>query len=119
MNTKLTGAMGEAYTAEWFRKKRYRILAMNYRCRVGEIDLIAANKKELIFVEVKLRRSGGLTRAMDAVTRSKQEKLRATASLWLGQNPQYAGLTQSFAIAEVYVSEAGEVERFSLLENAF
>ena len=111
--------MGEAYTAEWLRKKRYTILAMNYRCKFGELDVIAANRKELLFVEVKLRRSGGLTRAMDAVTASKQEKLRATASLWLGQNPQYATLSQSFAIAEVYVSEADAVERFNLLKNAF
>ena len=111
--------MGEAFTAEWLRKKRYTVLAMNYRCRFGELDVIAANRKELLFVEVKLRRSGGLTRAMDAVTASKQEKLRATASLWLGQNPQYAALSQSFAIAEVYVSEAGAVERFNLLKNAF
>lgn len=111
--------MGEAFTAEWLRKKRYTILAMNYRCKFGELDVIAANRKELLFVEVKLRRSGGLTRAMDAVTASKQEKLLATASLWLGQNPQYAALSQSFAIAEVYVSEAGAVERFNLLKNAF
>ena len=111
--------MGEAFTAEWLRKKRYTILAMNYRCKFGELDVIAANRKELLFVEVKLRRSGGLTRAMDAVTASKQEKLRATASLWLGQNPQYAALSQSFAIAEVYVSEADAVERFNLLKNAF
>ena len=111
--------MGEAFTAEWLRKKRYTILAMNYRCKFGELDVIAANRKELLFVEVKLRRSGGLTRARDAVTASKQEKLRATASLWLGQNPQYAALSQSFAIAEVYVSEAGAVERFNLLKNAF
>ncbi|MBR6521239.1 MAG: YraN family protein, partial [Oscillospiraceae bacterium] len=40
MNTKISGAMGEAYVAEYFRKKRYKLLAMNYRCHMGEIDLI-------------------------------------------------------------------------------
>ena len=48
----LTGAWGEAVAAEYLRKKRYSIVATNYRTRLGEIDLIAANKKYLVFVVV-------------------------------------------------------------------
>lgn len=119
MNTKLSGAMGEAYTAEWLRKRRWKVLAMNYRCKFGELDLVAAKRKELLFVEVKLRKAGGLTRPADAVSRSKQEKLRAAADLWLAQNPAHAALRQSFAVAELTVDERGEVQSFSLMENAF
>lgn len=53
----LTGAWGEALAAEYLRKKRYEILASGYRCRFGEIDLIVKNRKFLVFVEVKLRKS--------------------------------------------------------------
>ena len=53
----LLGAWGEALAAEYLRKKRYKILAAGYRCRFGEIDLIAANRTYLVFVEVKLRKS--------------------------------------------------------------
>ena len=55
--SKLLGAWGEATAAEYLRKKRYKILANGYHSRFGEIDLIAADRKYLIFVEVKLRKS--------------------------------------------------------------
>lgn len=119
MKTKLSGAMGEAYTADWFRKKKYTIVAMNYKTKFGEIDLIAARKKSLVFVEVKLRKKGGINRAADAVGASKQKKLRATAELWLAQNQTYAEYDISFAVAEIYVSDSGEVEEFNIIENAF
>ena len=53
----VVGAWGEAVAAEYLRKKRYEILATGYRCRYGEIDLIVRNRRYLVFVEVKLRRS--------------------------------------------------------------
>ena len=46
----LLGAWGEALAAEYLRKKRYNILASGYRCRYGEIDLIATNRTYLVFV---------------------------------------------------------------------
>ena len=51
----LTGPWGEALAAEYLRKKHYRIEAMNYRTRLGEIDIIASNRQYLVFCEVKLR----------------------------------------------------------------
>lgn len=119
MNTKLSGAMGEAYIADLLRKKKYAITAMNYHSRFGEIDIIASRRKSLVFVEVKLRKKGGVTRAADAVGASKQDKLRATAGLWLAQNSEYANYNISFAVAEVYVSSDGKVEDFNIIENAF
>lgn len=60
--SKLAGAWGEALAAEYLRKHRYKILASGYRSRFGEIDLIAQNRKNLVFVEVKLRKSRILPR---------------------------------------------------------
>ncbi|MDD6189775.1 MAG: YraN family protein [Clostridiales bacterium] len=119
MNTKISGAMGEAYVAEYFRKKRYKLLAMNYRSHMGEIDLIAAKGNKLRFIEVKLRRSGGVTRPADAVSRAKQSRLRATAEIWLAQNPGYAGCDMAFTVAELYMDEAGKIMKMELIEEAF
>ena len=111
--------MGEAYVAEYFRKKRYNILAMTYRCRMGEIDLIAAKRKKLCFIEVKLRKAGGVTRPADAVSRAKQSRLRATADIWLSQNPEYAVYDMSFKVAELYTDSDGVISKLELLEEAF
>ena len=61
----LLGAWGEALAAEYLRRKHYKILASGYRCRFGEIDLIAANHTYLVFVEVKLRKSPDFAAATD------------------------------------------------------
>lgn len=119
MNTKISGAMGEAYVAEYFRKKRYKLLAMNYRCHMGEIDLIVAKRKKLSFVEVKLRKSSGVTRPADAVGRAKQSRLRATADIWLAQNPEYSGMETDFTIAQLYTNTDGMIEKMELIEEAF
>lgn len=111
--------MGEAHVAEYFRKKRYKIAAMNFRCHLGEIDLIAAKRKKLCFIEVKLRKIGGAARPADAVSRAKQKRLRATADIWLAQNPEYAGYEMSFTVAELYMNEAGRIEKMELMEEAF
>ena len=99
----LTGAWGEALAAEYLRKKRYEILASGYRCRFGEIDLIVKNRKFLVFVEVKLRKSAEFARAREFVDAKKQERIRTTASLYLAQNP--TNLPCRFDVIEIYAPE--------------
>lgn len=99
----LLGAWGEALAAEYLRKKRYKILASGYRCRFGEIDLIASNRSYLVFVEVKLRKSADFAAAREYVDGRKQDRLRATASMYLSQNP--TNLPSRFDIIEIYAPE--------------
>lgn len=101
--SKLTGAWGEALAARYLRKNRYKILAAGYRCRFGEIDLIAANREYLVFVEVKLRKTADFASARDYVDRRKQDKLRITASMYLSQNP--TNLQPRFDVIEIYAPE--------------
>ena len=113
------GAWGEALAAEYLRKKHYTILASGYRSRFGEIDLIAQNRKTLVFVEVKLRKSPDFVRAREYVDHRKQEKLRKTASMYLSQNP--TDLPARFDIIEIYAPE-GTATRHPIinhLEEAF
>lgn len=100
---KLSGAWGEALAAEYLRKKRYKILAAGYFCKFGEIDLIVQNKKFLVFVEVKLRKSGSFAQAMEFVDRKKQDRIRMTASMYLTENP--TDLQPRFDVIEIYAPE--------------
>ena len=101
--SKLSGAWGEALAAEYLRKKRYRIVAAGYHCRFGEIDLIVQNKKFLVFVEVKLRKSPDFARAMEYVDKKKQDRIRTTASLYLSVKP--TDLQPRFDVIEIYAPE--------------
>ena len=68
------GAWGEDYAAAYLRRHGYRILARNYSCRFGEIDIIASDRHYVVFVEVKLRASDRFVRAGAYVTPAKQPR---------------------------------------------
>ena len=116
---KLRGAWGEALAAEYLRNKRYKILAAGYSCKFGEIDLIAADRKYLVFVEVKLRKSADFAQAMEFVDRRKQDRLRLTASMYLSQNP--TELQPRFDVIEIYAPEGTATARPEIrhMEDAF
>ena len=99
----LLGAWGEAQAAEYLRKKRYEIVAAGYRSRFGEIDLIVKNKKYLVFVEVKLRKSDDFAQAKEFVDRRKQDRIRITASMYISLNP--TNLQPRFDVIEIYAPE--------------
>ena len=115
----LAGAWGEAVAAEYLRKKRYELVAAGYRCRFGEIDLIVKDRKFLVFVEVKLRKSSTFAKALEYVDRRKQDKLRITASMFLSQNP--TNLQPRFDVIEIYAPEGPQTRKPQIyhLEDAF
>lgn len=117
--SKLTGAWGEALAAEYLRKKRYKIVASGYHSRFGEIDLIVQDKRFLVFVEVKLRKSADYARAMEYVDKKKQDKLRTTASMYLSENP--TKLQPRFDVIEIYAPEGTATAKPEInhLEDAF
>lgn len=115
----LLGAWGEALAADYLRKKRYEVVASGYRSRFGEIDLIVKNRKFLVFVEVKLRKTADFARAMEYVDRRKQDKIRITASMYLSQNP--TNLQPRFDVIEIYAPDGTETRKPQIhhLEDAF
>ena len=118
-DSRLLGRWGEDLTAEYLRDKGYRILAANWRCRFGELDLVAEDGTYLCFVEVKLRKSAAYGSAAAFVDRRKQEKLRAAAMLYLSRYP--TDLQPRFDVVEIYAPQGVETEKPELfhLENAF
>lgn len=116
---KLLGRWGEDLVAEDLRKRGCDIVAAGWYCRMGEIDLIAADKRYLRFVEVKLRKDARFAQAREAVDLRKQEKLRLAAQLYLAENP--TALQPRFDVAEVYAPEGLETKKPEIIyiENAF
>lgn len=115
----LLGHWGEALAAEYLRKKRYEIVAAGYYCRFGEIDLIVRDRKYLVFVEVKLRKSADFAKALEFVDRRKQDKIRVTASMYLSQNPTQ--LQPRFDVVEIYAPEGMNTRKPEIyhMEDAF
>lgn len=99
----VAGAWGESLAASYLTKKRYKLIAANYRCRFGEIDLIVQNRTHLVFVEVKLRKSDKFAPAREYVDLNKQNRLRTTAALYLSECP--TKLQPRFDVIEIYAPE--------------
>ena len=110
---------GEALAAEYLRKKHYRIEAMNYRTRLGEIDIIASNRQYLVFCEVKLRKSADFAAAREFVDARKQQRLRTTALLYLSQHE--TPLQPRFDVIEIYAPDGTQTRRPQIthMEDAF
>jgi putative endonuclease len=85
------GARGEDRAAEWYRAAGYDVIARNWRCREGELDLVASLPGELVFCEVKTRTSDRFGVPAEAVTAAKQRRLRALAARFLAEHPAVAG----------------------------
>ena len=79
------GAIGEVVAARFLRNKGYTIVSSNYRCRQGEIDIIATTKEYIVFAEVKTRRHNSMYSPREAVTVQKQRRLIQTALIYLSK----------------------------------
>ena len=115
----MTGSWGESVAAKYLRKRRYKILEQGYRSRFGEIDLIVCNRKYLVFVEVKLRRSDNFAQAREFVDFRKQNRIRTTAEIYLGRNP--TDLQPRFDVIEIYAPDGIDTKKpvINHLEDAF
>lgn len=101
------------------QKKRYTLQAVGFHCRYGEIDLIVSNRKFLVFVEVKLRKSDSYAQALEHVDSYKQNRLRTTAEFYLSKYP--TNLQPRFDVIEIYAPEGVQTHRPVIrhLEDAF
>ena len=115
--SRAAGNRGEAEVAKYLRKKKYTLLASQWRCRFGELDLVAKDKKGTIcFVEVKLRGPSAIALPREFVDEKKQSRLRSAASAWLSLHD--IDTPARFDVAEVYEDTNGML-RVEYLEDAF
>jgi putative endonuclease len=107
------GIAGESRAADWYAEAGYEIVARNWRCRDGEIDLIARRGRTYVFCEVKTRSSLAFGTPAEAVTRLKQARIRRLAARWLTEDPA----RRSGRIRFDVVSVLGD--QLDVLEGAF
>jgi putative endonuclease len=107
------GRRGEDLAAEWYVQRGFAVLERNWRCPIGEIDLIARRRGLVVFCEVKARRSAAFGVPALAVGPAKQQRLRRLAAVWLGHHRRGRGVEVRFDVVAV----TGEV--VDVYENAF
>jgi len=111
-----TGKEGEKIAAAYLEKSGYRIIEINFRCPIGEIDIVAKDKNDLVFVEVKTRKSIALGYPEQAVGIRKQKKMSQLA-LWYMQKRKIADTSARFdVVAITLIPENAEIR---LIQNAF
>lgn len=102
-DARLLGAFGEDAACAYLKRRGYRIIGRNFRCRLGEVDVIARKGRFIVFAEVKLRKSAAFGEAREFVTAAKQRRVILAAELWLARNQ--TGLQPRFDVIEVYAPE--------------
>ena len=117
-DTQVVGSGAERTAEQYLRKRGFRPLARNFRCRLGEIDLIALHEHELVFVEVRYRGPGSLSRAGLTVDLHKQRKLIRTAALFISRRPQFAMCVMRFDVVAIDVDKY-DVQTVEWIRDAF
>jgi putative endonuclease len=112
------GDAGEGAVARWYEAAGYQVLDRNWRCREGELDLVVARDRVLVFCEVKTRRSTAFGAPAEAVTVSKQRKLRTSALRWLDAHPDRSARALRFDVASVLVTRDAALT-IEVIEAAF
>jgi putative endonuclease len=111
-----TGKEGERIATAYLKKNGYRIIEINFRCPIGEIDIVAKDKDDLVFVEVKTRKSIALGYPEEAFGIRKQKKMSQLA-LWYMQKRKIADISARFDVVSIIlIPENNEVK---LIKNAF
>ncbi len=115
-NRQKLGQTGESLAAWYLKKNGYKIIEQNYRTPLGEIDIIAREKKIIVFVEVKSRRSNRFGNPKWAVTPQKQRKISRVALQYLKSTRQM-NISARFDV--VAVSSNRDEPRIEIVKNAF
>jgi len=109
------GILGENIAADYLQKKGFQIIERNFRCRLGELDIIARQGGYLVFVEVRARSSALCGLPQESITANKIKKLRRLAQVYMVQRALY-NVDVRFDVVAVYC--AGETI-ITHIENAF
>ena len=112
-NKRTTGSRYEDIAADFLRGREYSIIKMNFRCRIGEIDIVAKDKDTLVFVEVKYRKSRKYGYPEEAVSAYKQRKIIKTAQFFMCRYGISDNVKCRFDIVAV------DGDEIRLIKNAF
>ncbi len=114
---KQIGDLGEKLALKHLRKRGYRIRETNFRCREGEIDIIAQDKDYLVFVEVRTRTSSNFGTPEESVTAAKKERLISLALAYL-QTHRNLPSSWRFDVVAIELDRDKQISRIELIQNA-
>ena len=115
MFKRLTGDRGERRAEAWLRGKGLKLVARNWHCRHGEIDLIMFDGEALLFIEVRLRTPRGFADSAESVDVHKRRKLVQAASMYLARHPSWQERPCRFDV----IGLEGEGGELSWIRGAF
>jgi putative endonuclease len=111
------GRIGEEAAVGWYEQRGYDLVARNWRCRLGELDLVLYARGVLVFCEVKCRRGATFGLPFEAVNHVKQRKVRKVALVFLDSRRETANAVR-FDVASVSVERSGR-RHVHVFEDAF
>lgn len=117
-NRKQLGKLAEELALRHLQRKGYKILAQNYRCRYGEIDIVALDGHTLVFVEVRAKRSADFGTPQESISRQKQRKIREVARFYLSNELKRGSACRFDAVAVQFETDF-KVKELEHIENAF
>ena len=117
MNRQEVGKLGEKAARKFLKKRGYRIRETGFRCRRGEIDIVAQKKDYLVFVEVRTKSNLDFGTPEESITLAKKEKLIASALTYTNTHQKLPPLWRIDVVA-IELDEKGKPKRIELIENA-
>lgn len=113
------GEQQEKVAAQYLAEQGLQLVCMNYQCKLGEIDLIMRTTRELVFVEVRYRRSSAFGSAVESVNYRKQRKLWKTAQCYLSALRLTNRIPCRFDILGISPGDSGQPLQFDWIQGAF
>ena len=117
MNRAEVGKLGEKAAQKFLKKRGYRIRETGFRCRHGEIDIIAQKKDWLLFVEVRTKSNLEFGSPEESITKSKKERLIASALTYTTTHQDIPSLWRIDVVA-IELDDKGKAKRIELIVNA-
>ncbi len=114
---RLTGAIGEQLARRYLEQKNYEIVEQNFRCSIGEIDIVARDAGFLVFVEVRTKRSRQFGTPEESITLTKQAKLIELAETYL-QKREISNEDWRIDVVAVEIGPRDRIDRIELIQNA-
>ena len=111
------GAFGERVAKGHLERQGYKILETNFRCSVGEIDIVARDGDCLVFVEVRTRRGGEFGTPEESITLAKKAKLIEIAQYYIQEHQDSSSLWR-IDIMAIEIGRGGKISRIELIKNA-
>lgn len=117
MTRKATGILGEKIASRYLQEHGYHIIETNYRCREGEIDIIASKDEFLVFIEVRTKRSRLFGTPEESITPVKKQHLRSVANHYIEMHKDIPSSWRIDLMA-IELGKTDRIQRIELIENA-